>query len=176
MKTTISIIIAVVIIIGGYLLLKNNSPKEAVSTTETSATSTQTPTGKKMAFSQFMKQGGSYKCTVNQYLGDIGGASTQGTTYINDGMVRAEYSSTVQNIKIDTSLIVRDGYTYTWSSMMPNSGFKMKAVANDKPDTNVSASGSYSFNADQIGDYNCEAWKADASLFVVPTNITFKEM
>lgn len=134
---------------------------------------TSAPTGKRMAFSEFIKQGGSYKCTVRQ---DVGGVQTEGTTYMSGGMIRGEYSTKVQGMDVNSTMIVRDGYTYSWTSMMPNTGFKVKVAANATGDTSAPTSGSYSFNAEQIGDYNCEAWTADASKFTLPSGVTFQEM
>jgi hypothetical protein len=129
--------------------------------------------GKKMAFSEFLKQGGSYKCEVNQYVNEM---ETKGTTYINDGMIRGEYNTKVQNMNVDSTMIVRDGYTYSWTSVMPTTGFKAKVAEVVGGDAVAGPSGQYSFNATQIGDYNCEAWTADASKFTIPTNITFKDV
>ena len=75
--------------------------------------------------------------------------------------------------KVDTAFIVRDGYSYTWTSMMPTMGFKVK-VAASAGDTGAQASGSYAWNAETIGDYNCEAWTTDESKFAIPTSVTFK--
>ena len=171
------IIITIVIIaalVGGYFAF--NKSAKAPENTSPETTTTSNTGGKKMAFSQFVKQGGSYKCTVNQYLGEIGGPSTKGVTYIDGGKIRGEYSTQAQSMSIDSTFIVRDGYSYTWTSIMPNTGFKSKVIENASAGAGASASGSYSFNSEQIGDYDCEAWTSDASKFVVPTTITFKEV
>jgi hypothetical protein len=120
-----------------------------------------------------MKGGGSYKCTVNQ---NVGGMDTKGTTYMKDGMVRGEYKTNVQGVSMESTLIVRDGYTYSWSSAMPNLGFKAKVVGDTAPDTNAGTSGTYSFNAEQIGDYDCQPWTSDDTMFAIPATITFTEV
>ncbi len=152
--------------VGGYMWSQNKTEKVEIVDTDA-----QVPSGKKMAFSQFVKQGGSYKCTVNQYVGDT---TTEGTTYINEGMIRGEYNTKVQGIDVSTSFIARDGYTYTWSSMAPTMGFKSKIVESTTEGDTTGTSGTYSFNAEQIGDYNCQPWSADSALFVVPSKVTFK--
>ena len=187
-KTLISVLIAVIVLGGGYMVLQSknteneevrtdvvgdngptgNNAKQSNETEETAV-----PNGKKMAFSEFLKQGGAHKCTVNQYIGDI---ETKGTTYISGDMIRGEYSMNMQGMDMTSTFIVRDGYTYSWSSMMPNMGFKSKVVASQSTtDTSVEAHGTYSWNAEQIGDYNCEVWASDASLFVIPKGISFTE-
>lgn len=130
------------------------------------------PEGKKMAFSEFIKQGGAYKCTVSQL---VEGIATKGVTYIDGTMIRGEYTTNAQGMSVDSTLIVRDGYTYTWTSMAPGMGFKAKAQEGTG-ETNTPTSASYSFNAEQIGDYDCQPWSADASLFALPKDVTWTEM
>lgn len=176
MKALIIVILVALAAAGGYFAFRPDANKETASPEENSTTSTETPTGKKMAFSQFVKQGGSYKCTVNQYLGEVGGASTQGITYIDKGMIRGEYSTQAQGISINSTFIVRDGYSYTWTSMAPTMGFKSKVVENPEVNANASASGSYSYNSEQVGDYDCQVWTSDPSLFNIPSEVTFREV
>lgn len=169
-----------VVVLGGYLITQ---PKEAddklvqesSEVTEDNTTKEEAPVeGKKMAFSQFIKQGGAYKCTVNQTLSGI---DTTGVTYINDAMIRGEFNTRIQNMNIDSTFIVRDGYTYSWSSVMPTAGFKVKmSGTTTTPDTTTGTTGSYSWNAEQIGDYDCQPWTVDQAKFTVPTNVTFKEV
>lgn len=169
-KIIVGLVVAALVAGGAYYFISNKGSGDAMvpSNTDTSA-----PAGKKMAFSEFIKQGGSYKCTVNQ---SVGGVTSQGITYISGDMIRGEYKTNVQGMDVSSMMIVRDGYTYSWTSMMPNTGFKVKVAANATGDTSAAASGQYSFNAEQIGDYNCEAWTADASMFTVPTDVKFQEI
>jgi hypothetical protein len=140
--------------------------------TPTDVSADPAPTGKKMAFADFIKQGGSHKCTVNQ---SVGGTETKGITYVSDGMIRGEYNTTAQGFSITTTLIVRDGYTHTWTSMTPGMGFKSKVVEGVTADGTTKTSGTYSFNAEQIGDYNCEPWVLDSAMFTLPDGVVFKE-
>lgn len=168
------IIIAVLIaaaVVGGYFAF-NNKEVEVVNE-EVATTPSPEVSGKKMAFSEFVKQGGAYKCTVNQ---SVNNTDTVGTTYINKGMIRGEYNTKVQNLSVDTTLIIRDGYTYTWTSMLPNMGYKSKVADPKQVDTNAPKSATYSFNSEQIGDYDCKDWTVDESKFVVPSTVTFSEV
>jgi len=91
-------------------------------------------------------------------------------------MVRGEFAVQTQGMNIDSNMIVRDGYTYIWSSMMQGMGFKSKAVASDSatnPETGTL--GSYAWDAEQIGDYNCEAWNPDVTIFTLPEGVIFSE-
>ena len=170
-KTLLMVLVAGVALIGGYFYFsgEKNETGENITPGEV----TQQPSGKKMAFAQFLKDGGAYKCTVNQYVGDT---ESKGTVYINQGLIRGTFETETQGMKIATDLLVRDGYTYTWSSAAPM-GFKAPVVSGDG-DTNQNAgtSGTYSWNAEQIGDYDCVAWTVDATTFAIPTGIQFMEM
>lgn len=184
-KIAIWVLVGIIVVGGGYFSLnaaKNNNSKVIVTEENTSLKSEVTtktdkkaePLGKKMAFSQFIKQGkGAYECTVNQYVQNI---ESKGKVYINDTMIRGEFNTKVAGMSIDTNMIVRDGYTYNWSSLLPGTGFKAKAVASTEGNLSTGTSGEYSFNAEQIGDYDCQIWTLDESKFVIPAGIIFKEV
>jgi hypothetical protein len=58
-------------------------------------------------------------------------------------------------------------------------GFKVKipdSANNVNGNTNTDVQGTYSWNAEQIGDYNCEPWTVDQSKFELPKGITFTEL
>ncbi len=158
-KTLMWVLIAGLILAGGYYVFKGG--KSDLNTVQ------QENTDKKMAFSEFVKQGGSYKCEVKQSESDFG---TGGTVYISGGNVRGDFSTIAEGRTVQTSFLLKDGYSYNWSSISPNNGVKMLVPVDSE--TSVSSE-VYSWNANQIGDYDCEPWTADASIFVVPTNINF---
>lgn len=171
-KIVSAVIVAGALIVGGYFAFSQSNPdpkeeEKVVTDTDSAKTS-----DKKIAFAEFLKTGGSYKCTVRQYVGDM---NVVGQAYISDGLIRGEYNTKAQGMNIDATMIVRDGYTYTWSSIAPGMGFKAKVVESDGGSKTATA-GTYSFNAEQIGDYDCDDWDLDESKFVVPTTITFKEI
>jgi hypothetical protein len=183
-KSVFSIIAGVIIIVGGYFLYNsmnkdnvNNENNSNVTGGDTkaniSSTTVEAKSGKKMAFSQFLKNGGNYKCTVRQSFNEV---EANGVVYVNDTRVSAEYDANVQGMQVKTNLIVKDDYTYSWSSVMPGTGIKVKVNKPDVPITSTAMSAQYGFNADMIGDYNCEAWTLDESKFTLPKGITFKEI
>lgn len=172
-KTIVTLVILGVLVIGGYFIFKAKSAQDdgQIVNTETSEGQKTETSGKKMAFSEFVKQGGSYKCEVKQNVSDM---ENNGTVYVSGSNVRGEFSTIAEGRTMETSFISKDGWMYNWSSALPNMGFKAKIVTSAPP-TSTDTSGNYSWNANQIGDYNCEAWASDQSKFTVPTNITFKE-
>lgn len=169
-KTIISIIVVIAVVTGGYFFFRTDAKKTNEEKVENNSVVQEQPAGKKMAFSQFVKQGGAYKCDVKQSLSDM---ENSGTVYINGVNISGEYSTIAEGKNIQTSFIMKDGYSYTWSSSFPSMGFKVKIPAETEGNTNANAQGTYSWNADQIGDYNCEPWTVDQSKFTIPTTIKF---
>lgn len=167
MKTNIvTFVVVIVIIVGGYLIFSKREAAAPVTTQEAQQEE------KKMAFDQFIEQGkGSYRCTVRQ---QVQGQETVGTVYVQDSKVRGEFNTKVQGTNVDTTFVVKDGYSYTWSSAMPSVGFKTK-VALPEAQTGGATSGTYSFNANTIGDYDCVEQVIDESRFAIPS-ITFTEV
>lgn len=184
MKIFFFSILAVIIIgIGVFAFMdkQNRGPRETLENPNTeevaevdSVTETTVPE-KKMSFGQFVQQGGSYKCTVDQYINGDYSNATEGEVYIDGGMIRGDYVVEAQGMSLDTSVIVRDGFVYSWTSLAPN-GVKVPVDMNASSQADTAMSGAYAWNADQIGDYDCVDWNADASLFVVPADITFQEI
>lgn len=182
-KTIIGVLVVMVIIVGGYFVASKNKIKDSALTenTETVGTGVEVTTeeteqlaGKKMAFSEFIKQdSGSYKCEVKQYMSDF---ENSGTVYINKGNIRGDFSTVAEGQKMDSSFIKKDNYTYNWSSAAPNMGVKIAVATNTESGTDAQMQGTYSWNAEQIGDYTCEEWTVDESKFSIPTSVTFTEI
>ncbi|MFZ3012047.1 MAG: hypothetical protein WA060_03595 [Minisyncoccia bacterium] len=171
-KKLIGLIVVVLVLIGGYFIFGGNKDAENEEPGNTNAEQQQT--GKKMAFSEFLKQGGAYKCEVKQFLSDF---ENSGTMYVSGKNLRGEFSTVAEGKTMLSSFISRDGYSYTWSSLAPGMGFKIKVAENTKTtDTTTDTSGAYAWDADQIGDYNCENWVVDTAKFELPKDITFQEI
>jgi hypothetical protein len=173
-KIIMWIVIVGIVAIGGYFVFKpGNISENTMQPEETAQEVENMEEGKKMAFTDFMRQGGSYRCTVAQIAN---GTEGNGTVHFDGEMVRGEFNSVVNGLNIDSSLIVRDGYTYSWSSLNPSLGFKVKVEEKETAGEKVSTSADYSFNADLIGSYECEIWTSDPSMFVIPENVKFQEI
>lgn len=168
-KIILWIVVGAVVVGGGYFAV--TSSKGAVSKTETANTLAQ-QNGKKMAFSEFLKKGEASKCTVTQ---SVSGLETKGTMYTYSGMMKGEFKTEAYGKTIQTDFVLRDGYTYTWSSAAPTMGFKVKVAV--PAGTNVApVSATVGFNAETIGDYDCQPWTVDESKFTLPSSVTFREI
>jgi hypothetical protein len=174
-KATIGALVVLVLIVGGYFAFKGDKQVDTLNIYNGNGTEVKNESGKKMAFSQFIKNpNGSYKCEVKQAMSDM---ENSGTVYISDGNIAGDYTTIAEGRTMKTWFIMRDGYSYMWGDMMQGSGFKVKIPQVDTTtNTNANTSGTYSWNAEQIGDYNCEEWKVTEATFKVPTNITFKDL
>lgn len=179
-KTTILSITSVAVIAAGIIIWQvTKSPVAPVTDTNSETeqvagdTNTPAPSGKKMAFGDFVKQSGAYQCDVDVYADATFSSTVKSVFYIAEQKIRANASMTIADEQVNTSFIVRDGFVYTWSNVLPF-GIKTVAHASVNDDPNAAASGAVGWSPDMVGDYNCKPWSVDASLFTVPTNVDFK--
>ncbi len=170
----IGVVVAVVVVGGGYYVLNQPAAapvtlgqgQEATTTTETSAQSGKF-TG---SIAELVGRGGSWKCSVDSTTAE---AVSSGVTYVSGGKVRADFTTSVPSYgSVETHLISDGVDVYTWSSMMPQ-GIKTKMTAQGSGSGSTSGQG---MSTDTQYSYDCQPWTADASLFVVPANITFRAM
>lgn len=181
-KTIISILIGVVIVGAGIFLATKSTNKTqnlesnpVAITPESSNQGNNTETGKKMAFSELMKQGGSYQCVVTQYIDSAYTATTEGKVFINNTNIRADFAINTQGMQFTTSMITRDGSVYTWTSLA-NIGYKTKQSQEKQQGQNIGTSGQFAWNSEMVDGYQCDPWAPDMSKFTLPTNITFQEI
>lgn len=142
----------------------------ATSVTTASSTDTKTP------FYVLLGQSGSRKCTVNQSMGTI---SSKGVVYMYNGTVRADFSMSIMNTTINSSMVARDGYMYAWTDKDATKGTKIKMPTAASIETTgplASSSGAVkTWDGRQVTDYSCEDWKVDQKVFDLPTSISFTE-
>jgi hypothetical protein len=173
-KTIISLLVVGAVAYGGYYYWQTRdlaAPEVATpAPSEQVVADAKEETAKPKTFEDYLKTG-SYKCTVTQ---DVGVAQTQGIVFIDNGKIRGDFDSTVQSVKVNTSLIAKEGYVYTWTSLAPI-GFKTALVKGVAATSSASTSGTYGIDTKKIGSYDCVSWIVDLSKFVLPTSVTFKD-
>lgn len=164
-NTIITIVIVIILFTAGMFALKRG---EQVANQPATGGNT---SGKKMAFVDLFHQGGTYKCSVTQIVNN---ATATGTTYMNSGKLRGDFVSDYQGQKVNVSFIIDEAYTYLWNSVMTN-GFKLR---NDTTTQGSSTQVTASPNTylESIGDYDCQPWNYDASVFTLPKGVTFQEV
>lgn len=177
-KTTI-ISICIILVFGMLLffITKDNSSQK--SNNSEIDVSYEEFSGKKMAFSEFLEQNKeSYQCVVYQYIDEDMTQTTEGLVFLSNGKVRGNFTTNVSGMNIVSSIIIKDNNTYTWSDIAPF-GVKTKikefnTQENHTGTTNLN--GTYIWNEKQIGDYDCQDWVVDESVFEVPSSVTFQEL
>lgn len=136
----------------------------ATSSVEASSSTSKAST-KKIPFTEFMSKGGSYKCDITQTMAAM---TASGKVYMHDDLVRVEITSSLAGQSVSTTMIAKDGYMYSWTNLTPEKGYKTKITKSATENSKV-----YTWNGSQVGDYTCEAWKADDTLFELPKTVTF---
>lgn len=177
----IGFIVGAVIVAGGaYYFISKPSATDmgrVAANTET-AGETQQQEAKAGAFSgsiqALLGRSGSWKCVIDVKTTQ---SISAGTTYVSNGKVRGDFTSSVQGYgNIESHMIADGGYAYTWSSVYPQ-GFKIKLdLSKTNAQGNTGTSGQQSFDVNQNYSYDCQPWSADASLFTVPASVSFKEI
>lgn len=161
-KTWIAVSVGVLVIAGGYYFVKlENKPKYDVEVTDS-------PSGKKMAFSEFAKQGGTYQCDIKQFTSDF---ENSGKVYGDGENQRMDIVTVAEGQNFEMHVIRKGEYAYYWSSDMPGVGQKMKIPKGENPTGET-----FLLSADKVGDYNCESWTTDNSKFELPSAVTFTEI
>ncbi|MDD3486990.1 MAG: hypothetical protein PHF35_01255 [Candidatus Moranbacteria bacterium] len=123
-----------------------------------------------------LAKGGSLKCA---YSNSDGKFSSSGTTYVADGKIRSDVTSQAGDSSQTTAhVIIADGWMYSW-----NEGNASGMKINIEEAQNMPSSGENSPGApapapaenqlDEKMDFDCESWKADDSMFSVPTEVDF---
>lgn len=128
------------------------------------------PESKKMAFSEFIKQDGSYECTVSS-PDDFG---SNGKAFISGGEIRGDFTTIAEGISVNSSVLVKNDFTYVWSDMFPQAAIKVANVKTTEGSGSSEMSGTYVWDTDKVGDYDCSPWTLDTTKFIIPTKITFK--
>lgn len=187
MKNVIIVLVCLGLAVGLYFVFKSNPTDDSIKKDEAGEVlenkdlSNNNPaegTSKKMSFDSFIKNsGGSYVCDVSQ---SVSGTESKGTVYVKGGnsmqdrKISGEFKTSTQGINITSNFIMKEGYSYSWTSMMPT-GYKVK-VNDVEGDTETNTSGNINFDSKQIGEYDCKDWVLDESKFTLPSNIKFTEI
>lgn len=124
-------------------------------------------------------RGGDRVCTweveADNYTGE-------GTIYTSDGKFSSTVSGSASGVAYTAHMISDGTYVYSWTDMVPF-GSKISVAeaqttaANARAEVEAQGGTPDVATGDVLADfeYDCDSWDADASVFVVPTNITFSE-
>lgn len=190
------VIIAAVVIVGGgvyYVKTHTNTEVKTESTAQGDAMKSDTNSAEqtvdangnvmiKGSFAELAKSGKDYECTFTATHESI---KTEGHVFVSGENVHGEFKTSIPNYGPMTAHMIADAnFVYTWSSVMPQ-GIKVSKTkdmnANVQTGGQVNTStgsiktnGSQNFDYNGMYDYNCKPWSKDASVFVPPSNVTFR--
>lgn len=180
--TKIKIIVALagVVVLGGIFYWTANNKTSDSKESSSNVNDMVSQDQRKMAFADFVEanRDGSYKCSVDQYIDGGFEQKTTGTAYVHNGMIRGDYNTVAQSMSIDSSVIVRDGFVYSWTSISPfGTKVEIKNEASMESDNSAGGTqGSYSWNSEAIGEYQCDPWALDQTVFEIPASVQFRQI
>ncbi len=168
MIKTLLIFLAVVVLGGGYAIyyeksVQENKIAQNYQELKNRENADNNSSVKKIAFSEFIKGGGTYECSVTSYLSDM---ENKGTIYIGGDKIKGEFSTIAEGQSIDSNVIMRDGFMYLWQSAS-TTGTQIQL----KEQTETS--NTFTWDPNQIGDYDCKPWIYEESKFTLPASIKF---
>lgn len=170
-KTLIALIAAIVIVGGGVWYF--SSDRSALAPTEEGTPNGETTSGNAVqgsgTLASLLTRGGAYRCTVSVEAG----AESSGVVYVGNDRLRGDFVTTASATggrEIESHMISKDGYVYTWSDMMPQ-GVRMRI--NTDGTTQGSTGG---LDSSAIVDYDCAPWAIDSNRFELPANVTFMDL
>jgi len=174
-KKIIFIVVAIIIIaLLGFIVVnmsKTTKPAVTIQTTPAaSPTAAATETGNvKGTIKSLMTAGKSEVCS---YTNQVNGANINGKMYVDNGKMRGDFTvvNSGKNETVTSHMIVNDGQNmYAWTDLSAR-GMKMSLASA------ASASGASTSSGPDVNQevqFSCSSWTPDASLFTVPTTITF---
>ncbi len=130
-------------------------------------------TSGKKSLSDFFAMKGTLKCTFSDKTN-----SGSGTVYLGGGKMRGDFQSQANDTASQTHMVNDGTYVYIWTEGQKN-GYKMSldAVKNEASQVKVSGTPSIvkpqGMDMSQQSNYSCAPWVANATMFKVPSDITF---
>ena len=172
----IGIIIILLIIVGAFFLTKKSAVQTPVTqnqtqtqATEKSPASTNNSQTIESSLKDLLTGGKSVACT---YSNKLESATINGKVYVANGKMRGDFETTTSDkVAVKGHMVVDAQTSYVWTDMS-NQG--MKVSLNNLPKPTGTKSNTPDIN--QKMNYTCENWNADASVFALPSNITFREI
>jgi len=162
-------VIALLLVGGGAYVMSTRNKSETPSPTSGSQSNKgqESSQASPKSLKDLLAAGIPQKCTFKDVLSDV---DMEGTTYIANGKMRGDFSSTIEG-KTTTGHTIFDGKTsYVWMDET-STGFKMEVDPSAETTSETSAEQGLDLN--KTIDYKCSAWLPNESLFTPPSDVTF---
>ncbi|MGB4076152.1 MAG: hypothetical protein WBK28_00410 [Minisyncoccia bacterium] len=165
-KAIVGLLAAVVVIAGGVWFLSSKGTGNEGDAL-TGGDDTKQEAEGAGTFMDLMTRAGSWTCSIQT---TIENAASEGTTYIADGKIRADFTSSINGAIMTSHMIQADGYIYTWSDSLPQ-GMKLPIPSSNDP----AVSEAVAFDYSQQVDYDCAPWVKDDAKFAPPAEVSFMD-
>ena len=130
------------------------------------------------SIADLQKLGDTIVCTFENITPDV---NMTGIVYM-DGEDKMRMESTIESEQfgdMKSYTIIKDDYSYMWSTSMGEKGMKMlvpeESVDADTDTDEVADVLEGEDMIDQENTYSCEKWKADSKMFELPEEIVFED-
>ena len=157
-KTLLYAIAGVVVVLGAIGLYMTGGPVGNMATQN----------GQETSLKELLASQNPQKCIFNHET-DISDSS--GEVVVSGGKMRGDFNSLAAGQTVKTHMIVDSGTAYVWTDTMAQ-GFKMSVDAMNTSSTDTNQN----LDINQRLNYSCTPWTPDASVFTLPTGITFTDM
>lgn len=184
-----------ILIVAGAIFMMNGSGEEKGETMgiggDDEEEQTSSNLDEKMSFQDLLGGEKSQKCVFST---ESDGSKSEGTFYTSSGKGRAMISNTVlsagnagmtttSNMIFDTEsnmMYLWDTVTKQGMKMAMNQGQDMESsstmTAEDDAVATPSDEGGFAKEFNQEYSYDCDSWKVDESMFVLPSDVTFTDL
>lgn len=159
----IGIIAAIVVIAAGVWFFTQSKNTNEVQTDTASTEAEAELQQENTSLKELMSRDREVKCT---YESADGGS---GTIYATRGRARGDFEVTTDGKPSMGHMIANQTTGYFWMEGQ-TTGMKMMIDADANASTN-----NQGVDPNKNYDFNCESWRADASVFTPPTNVQFQE-
>ncbi len=148
--------------VAGFIIKESSSKERLDDIISTSSSVQKTATLQELAGTNIPT-----KCTFNE---TVENSESTGTTYIANGKLRGNFSSTASGKNYMSHMVFKDETIYTWMDGT-TVGFKMP-VTSTQSKTDVRGN----IDPNKKIDFSCESWTADTSYFDTPNGIDFTDL
>jgi hypothetical protein len=165
--------IAVVLLLGGgYFYLSSKNKKTSTNSNQASVTSEQAENLSPRSLMDLLALGTSEKCT---YSDASAPAAVEGTSYISNGKIRTDYSTTIEGKQTSGHMIFDGNTDYVWIDG-ELTGITMEVDTSKNIESNSENATQDGVNINKALNYKCSPWVPDESLFQPPSNIEFQSL
>lgn len=154
---------------GGFFLFSRSRSKTKDTSSQAAQTEQAAPTAtnamQKQSLKNLMSMSSNQMCTFQD--NETGSA---GTMYIGSGKVRGDFTGKMTSTTVTSHMIATGQEVYMWMDGQ-KTGFKMTMSAMETPQASVSNT----VDLNRQVAYECSPQTPDASLFAIPTTVTFTD-